>query len=59
VRQWEGYGPDVQAQLLERIAVRRLGTPEDIARGVLFFAAEQSGWITGQVLSIDGGYSIF
>lgn len=59
VRQWESYGPDGQAQLLERIAVRRLGTPNDIANGVLFFVAEESSWVTGQVLSIDGGHSMF
>jgi 3-oxoacyl-[acyl-carrier protein] reductase len=59
ISQWESYGADGQAQLLEQIAVRRLGRPEDIANGVLFFAAEESSWITGQVLSIDGGYSIF
>ena len=59
IRQWEDYGPERQAQLLGQIAVGRLGTPEDIANGVLFFAAEESSWITGQVLSIDGGYSIF
>jgi 3-oxoacyl-[acyl-carrier protein] reductase len=56
IRQWESYGPDGQAQLLERIAVRRLGTPEDIANGVLFFVADESSWVTGQVLSIDGGH---
>lgn len=54
-RQWQAYGPDGQRALVERIALRRLGTPEDIANGVLFFASEQAGWITGQVLSIDGG----
>ena len=59
IRQWESYGPEGQARLLERIATRRLGTPEDIANGVLFFAAEESSWVTGQVLSIDGGTSIF
>jgi 3-oxoacyl-[acyl-carrier protein] reductase len=59
IGQWESYGTKRQAQLLEQIAVRRLGTPEDIANGVLFFVAEESSWITGQVLSIDGGYSIF
>ena len=59
VRQWESYSPERQAQLLERIAVRRLGSSGDIANGVLFFVAEESGWLTGQVLSIDGGYSIF
>jgi 3-oxoacyl-[acyl-carrier protein] reductase len=59
IRQWESYGADRQAQLLEQIAVRRLGTPGDIANGVLFFVAEETSWISGQVLSIDGGYSIF
>jgi len=59
VQQWEGYGEDGQRALIERIAVRRLGTPEDIANGVLFFVADESSWVTGQVLSIDGGHSIF
>jgi len=54
-RQWEAYGADGQRALVERIALKRLGTPDDIAHGVLFFASEQAGWITGQVLSIDGG----
>jgi 3-oxoacyl-[acyl-carrier protein] reductase len=59
VRQWESYGEDGQRALVESIALRRLGTPEDIANGVLFFVADASSWITGQVLSIDGGHSIF
>ncbi len=54
-RQWDAYGPQGQHDLVERIALRRLGSPDDIAHGVLFFASEQAGWITGQVLSIDGG----
>ena len=45
--------------LLEKIATRRLGLPEDIANGVLFFVSEDSSWVTGQVISIDGGHSIF
>ena len=54
-RQWEAYGVHGQEALVERIALKRLGTPEDIAHGVLFFASDQANWITGQVLSIDGG----
>ena len=54
-RQWQRYGEEGQRALVERIALRRLGSPEDIAQGVLFFASERAGWITGQVLSIDGG----
>ena len=54
-RQWESYGEEGQRALIDRIALKRLGTPEDIAYGVLFFASEFANWITGQVLSIDGG----
>ena len=54
-RQWESYGPEGQQALIERIALQRLGTPDDIAHGVLFFASDYAGWISGQVLSIDGG----
>ena len=54
-RQWEAMGQDGQARLVESIALRRLGTPEDIVHGVLFFASDFASWITGQVLSIDGG----
>ncbi|HWC75660.1 MAG TPA: SDR family oxidoreductase [Gemmatimonadales bacterium] len=54
-KQWQSYGQGGQRELIERIALRRLGTPDDIAWGVLFFASDFAGWITGQVLSIDGG----
>jgi 3-oxoacyl-[acyl-carrier protein] reductase len=54
-RQWESYGPEGQRQLIERIALRRLGTPPDIVHGVLYFASEYAGWVTGQTLAIDGG----
>ncbi len=53
--QWQSYGEDGQRRLVESISLRRLGTPDDIASGVLFFASEYAGWITGQVLSINGG----
>ncbi len=54
-RQWQSYGEDGQRRLLEGVAVRRLGTPEDIARAVLFFADPDAGWVTGQTLAVDGG----
>jgi 3-oxoacyl-[acyl-carrier protein] reductase len=54
-RQWESYGADGQRALVDAIALKRLGTPDDIAYGVMFFASDGAGWITGQVLSIDGG----
>jgi 3-oxoacyl-[acyl-carrier protein] reductase len=59
IAQYESYGEEGQRRLVESIATRRLGTPEDIANGVLFFASDASSWVTGQVISIDGGHSIF
>lgn len=56
-RQWESYGSEGQKRLVEGIHTRRLGTPADIATASLFFLSEQAGWITGQVLSVDGGRS--
>jgi 3-oxoacyl-[acyl-carrier protein] reductase len=53
--QWQAYGEEGQRRLVENIALKRLGSPDDIANGVLFFASDEAGWITGQTLSIDGG----
>jgi 3-oxoacyl-[acyl-carrier protein] reductase len=57
-RQWESYGAARQEALVQGIAMRRLGTPEDIANGVEFFVAERSSWVTGQTISIDGGHAL-
>ena len=54
-RQWEGYGPDGQKALVERIAMKRLGTAQDIANAVVFFASELAGFVNGQILQVDGG----
>lgn len=54
-KQWESYGEERQRRLVENIALKRLGSPQDIANGVVFFASEHAGWITGQTLAIDGG----
>jgi len=54
-KQWESYGADGQRRLVESIATRRLGKPEDIAHAVLFFSSDFASWITGQTLSVDGG----
>ncbi|CDZ56860.1 SDR family NAD(P)-dependent oxidoreductase [Neorhizobium galegae] len=54
-RQWEAMGEEGQARLLQNIALKRLGTPDDIAAMVMFFASDFAGWISGQIISVDGG----
>lgn len=54
-KQWDAMGEARQRTLLDSIALRRFGTPEDITRAVLFFASELSGFVNGQILSVDGG----
>ncbi|MFM9846431.1 MAG: SDR family NAD(P)-dependent oxidoreductase [Hyphomicrobiaceae bacterium] len=56
-RQWESYGPEGQRRLVESIHARRTGRAEDIANAALFLASAKASWITGQVLSVDGGRS--
>lgn len=57
--QWESYGDEGQAKLVEGIALRRLGSAEDIANGVRWFTSEFASWVTGQTISIDGGHALF
>jgi len=40
---------------METHPLRRLGTPEDVARAALFLASDASGWVTGVVLDVAGG----
>lgn len=54
-KQWEAYGPEGQKRLVENIHLKRLGSPADIANAVLFFASDFAGWVSGQILQVDGG----
>lgn len=54
-RQWEAMGTEGQQRLIQNIALKRLGAPRDIANAVMFFASDLASWVTGQVLSVDGG----
>jgi 2-hydroxycyclohexanecarboxyl-CoA dehydrogenase len=60
---WAGdQGAQFTPEVLERVArsypLRRLGTPEDVAPAVLFLASDQAAYITGQTLSVSGGYTM-
>ncbi len=48
--------PEVLPQLAQETPLGRLGTPEDIAHAVVFLASEKADFITGQVLTCDGGF---
>lgn len=52
--QWEGWGIEGQKAFVERIAMRRMGTPQDIADAVMFLASDYASWITGQILPVMG-----
>lgn len=43
-------------RMLDRMAIKRIGTPEDIVGAALFLASPAAAWITGQILAVDGGW---
>ena len=47
--------PESRDALLGRVALGRLGSPGDVANAVLFLASDLAGYITGQVIVVDGG----
>ena len=48
-------GEEYMARMVEHVALRRLASPEEIARIVAFFCSDDAAYITGQVITIDGG----
>ena len=49
--------PEMIEPMLARQGIKRVGMPEDIAAAVLFLTSPAAGWITGQTLAVDGGFS--
>jgi len=52
---WEGVSEEAKRAVLQQIPMGRTGTPEEVAAAIAFLASEEAGYITGQVLAIDGG----
>ena len=46
---------EMKKTLIEMHPIRRLGTPDDVARAALFLASDESSWITGEIIDIAGG----
>jgi NAD(P)-dependent dehydrogenase (short-subunit alcohol dehydrogenase family) len=55
---FRGLKQEIQERLLSTVPVGRIATPADIANAVLFFAADESSYVTGQVLYVCGGRSL-
>ena len=51
-------GPETRDLLIEETPLGRLGTPEDIAHAVAFLASEKASFLTGQILTADGGFTV-
>lgn len=51
-------GPEVLSNMIEGCPLKRIGTPEDIATVALFLACDDSAFITGQSIKVDGGFEI-
>jgi 3-oxoacyl-[acyl-carrier protein] reductase len=51
----DALAEEARTKLVENIALKRLGTTDDIAYAVVFLASEQAGYITGTVLNVSGG----
>lgn len=50
--------PDMLQPILNHYAIRRPGTPEEVANMVLYLASDEAGWVTGATFAIDGGMTV-
>ncbi|RWA54825.1 hypothetical protein AU476_08820 [Cupriavidus sp. UYMSc13B] len=51
-------GAEQTKRILASITVKRMGTPEDVARAAMFFLSPDNGFVTGQVLYVCGGTTL-
>ena len=55
--QHEIADPEIRERLLQKLAIKRIGDPVDVAYAALYLASDESSYVTGSVLMVDGGWS--
>ena len=55
---WTTVPEDIQANMKDVIPLGRIGQAEEVAQAVAFLASDQAGYITGQILNVDGGMAM-
>ena len=50
--------PDIARRFTDRTGTRRIAQPEEIAGAVVFLASDESSYVTGSVINVDGGYRV-
>ncbi|MEM0147331.1 MAG: SDR family oxidoreductase [Candidatus Micrarchaeaceae archaeon] len=51
--------PEKKKSMMERVPLKRIGEPMDVARVALFLVSQESSYITGAVIPVDGGLSLY
>ena len=54
----DGLSEDIKKSFLNRIPMKKIGKPEDVANAVIFLASKEAEYITGQTITVDGGRTI-
>ena len=54
----DSLSDDFQEFFLKHTPIKRMGTPEEIAKAVLYFASDESAFTTGQIMDVSGGFGM-
>ncbi len=54
----DALGDKIREGILEKVPMKKLGTPEDVAACVIYLASDEAGWVTGQTFHINGGMAM-
>ena len=54
----DALGEKIREGILEKVPMKKLGTPEDVAAAIVYLASDEAGWVTGQTFHINGGMAM-